>query len=57
MKEQEQFKIMLKNIIEDTENNKIKSSEELIQTLINQIKNKTIQNNQVGQSPSQSLAQ
>lgn len=57
MKEQEQFKIMLKNIIEDTENNKIKSSEELIQTLINQIKNKTIQNNQVGPSPSQSLAQ
>jgi len=57
MKEQEQFKIMLKSIIEDTENNKIKSSEELIQTLINQIKNKTIKNNQIGQSSSQSLAQ
>lgn len=34
MKEQEQYKKMLKKMIDATENNKIKTTEEMIQTLI-----------------------
>lgn len=57
MKEQEQFKKMLKRVIDATENDKIRTSEELIQTLIFELTNKTIKNNQTEKAPSQSLAQ
>lgn len=37
MKEQEQYKNLLKKLINETENFKIQSSEELIQTLVNEL--------------------
>ncbi|MBU5467809.1 hypothetical protein KQI49_13350 [Virgibacillus sp. MSJ-26] len=54
MKEQEQYKTLLKKVIEATENNKINTSEELIQTLVYELKNNS---KQVGKAPSQSFAQ
>jgi|GEM_PF-3372581 len=54
MKEQEQYKTLLKEVIEATENNKINTSEELIQTLVYELKNNS---NQDGKTPSQSFAQ
>ncbi len=46
MVEREFFKNMMKRIIDDTEKNKIRSSDELIQTLIKELTNqKTITQN------------
>lgn len=46
MVEREFFRDMMKRIIDDTEKNKIRSSDELIQTLINELTNqKTITEN------------
>ncbi|MEN2768723.1 hypothetical protein [Ornithinibacillus xuwenensis] len=42
MVERELFKNMMKKVIDDTEKNKIQSSEELIQTLIREINGKGI---------------
>ncbi|HLR52101.1 MAG TPA: hypothetical protein VK072_04420 [Candidatus Avamphibacillus sp.] len=44
MKEQELYKKVLKKIIDATENNKIKTTDEVIQTLIFELTNKTINN-------------
>lgn len=41
MREQERYKVMLEKLIADTENEKIQSSEELIQLLINELKSNT----------------
>lgn len=41
MHEQEKYKNMLKKMIDETENHKIQTSEELIQLLISEIKNST----------------
>ncbi|MBM7600525.1 hypothetical protein JOC34_002936 [Virgibacillus halotolerans] len=41
MGEQERYKVMLEKLIADTENEKIQSSEELIQLLINELKSNT----------------
>lgn len=37
MREQEQYKKMLKNVIDATESKKIQTSEELIRTLVNEL--------------------
>ncbi|MFD2044977.1 hypothetical protein ACFSTA_14930 [Ornithinibacillus salinisoli] len=37
MREREYLKYMLKKVIEETENNEIKTSDELVQTLINHL--------------------
>ena len=39
MQEQEQYKKMLRKVIDATENEKIQTSEELIRTLINELTN------------------
>lgn len=39
MREQEQYKKMLKNVIDATESKKIQTSEELIRTLVNELTN------------------
>ena len=44
MKEQELYKKVLQKIIDATENNKIKTTDEVIQTLIFELTNKTINN-------------
>jgi len=44
VKEQELYKKVLKKIIDATENNKIKTTDEVIQTLIFELTNKTINN-------------
>lgn len=41
MREQEKYKHMMKKVIDQTENHKIQSSEELIQLLINELTNGT----------------
>ncbi|GIO26445.1 hypothetical protein [Ornithinibacillus bavariensis] len=42
MVERELFKNMMKRVIDDTEKNKIRSSDELIQTLIKEINDQNI---------------
>ncbi|MFC3041513.1 hypothetical protein ACFOGI_14805 [Virgibacillus xinjiangensis] len=39
MGEQERYKHLLKKVIDETENSKIKSSQELVQTLIRELSN------------------
>lgn len=40
MGEQERYKRILKKVIDETENKKIKTAEELIRTLVNELSNK-----------------
>ncbi|WP_198029983.1 hypothetical protein [Oceanobacillus manasiensis] len=42
MVEQEKFKLMLSKVIHETENHHIKSSQEMIQTLINELTHETL---------------
>lgn len=39
MSEQEKYKNMLRRVIEETESHKIKSSQELVQTLVSELTN------------------
>lgn len=47
MGEQEQYKRILKKIIDQTENLKIQSSDQLIQALVNELKSSSLSTNQI----------
>ncbi|GGB55188.1 hypothetical protein GCM10011409_36000 [Lentibacillus populi] len=47
MGDQEKYKLMLKKLIEQTENFKIQSSEELIQALVNELRSDSFSSNSI----------